>query len=158
MNKLILSGSLLLILMGTIISCKTYSVPVADFKKLFEGKERTKDYSFTGPMNIPVSYKIYPIDSIKGIDKKGNIRLLRNSRSMEIRVTDMNNKNHTIYFHSIKIIDSMLVGTETIQADDWQLSWETSTPDPLSTKTQNRKTTFHRVLLDSIKRVTVLKW
>jgi hypothetical protein len=144
--------------MNVFISCKTYSIPVSDFKNLFEGKERTKDYSFAGPMNMFVSYKIYPIDSIKGIDKKGNIRFLKNSRSMEIRVADMNNKNHNIYFHSIRIIDSMLVGTETLEANDWQLSWETSTPDPLSIKTQNPKTTYHRVPLNSIKKVTVTKW
>ena len=94
MSKLILP--VLLIVMSITSSCKTYSIPVSDFKKLFEGKERSKDYSFTGPMNMYVSYKIYPIDSIGGIDKKGKIKFLKNSRSMEIRVADMNNKTYNI--------------------------------------------------------------
>lgn len=158
MSKLTLSVLISFALTNVFISCKTYSIPVSDFKNLFEGKERTKNYSFTGPMNIHVSYMIYPIDSIRGIDKKGNIRFLKNSRSMEIRVADLNNKNHNIYFHSIRIIDSTLVGTETTQANDWQLSWDTSPPDPLSIKTENRKTRYHRVPLDSIKKVVVTKW
>ena len=158
MRNLILYGVLALSSIAVLPSCKTYSIPVSDFKKLFEGKDLTKDYSFRAPTNMLVSYKIYPFDSIRCIDKKGKYAFVRNSRSLEIRVVDMSNQKHDLFFHSIRIRDSLLVGTETLEANDWQLSWETSSPDPLSTKPQPRKTTYHRIPLDSIKKVTVIKW
>lgn len=158
MRKFLLSIAFSLGVITFLQSCKTYSIPVSDFKRLFEGKDVSKEYSFRGPMNIPVTYKIYPIDSIRCLDKKGNSVFVKNSRSLEIKVVDMSKQNHNIFFHSIRIIDNRLIGSETLQANDWQLSWETSSQDPLSIKSEPYKIKIHSIRMDSIQMVTVIKW
>jgi hypothetical protein len=45
-----------------------------------------------GPMGDVVSYKTYPIDFIKCVDKNNYPFELRNSPSIEIRFTEKNNK------------------------------------------------------------------
>ncbi len=107
-NKIFLFLLFALIFTG----CKTYYIPVESFThqmKDIDSVELRTVYT-KGPAGDVVSYKTYPIDYIKCVDKKNNPVELKNSPSIEIRFTDENNKRTIFYFDQIYIQDSTVIG------------------------------------------------
>lgn len=112
MNASIFKSSFYLVLALTFSGCKTYFIPVDSFSEQMKDIDSVelKTVYTKGPMGDVVSYKTYPIDYIKCVDKKNNPVELKNSPSLEIRFTDKNNKRTYFYFDQIYIQDSTVFG------------------------------------------------
>jgi len=112
MNASIFKSSFYLVLALTFSGCKTYFIPVDSFSEQMKDIDSVelKTVYTKGPMGDVVSYKTYPIDYIKCVDKKNNPVELKNSPSLEIRFTDKNNKRTYFYFDQIYIQDSTVLG------------------------------------------------
>ena len=95
-----------------ISSCKTYYIPIDSFKEQFKDIDSVdlKTVNTKGPMGDVVTYKTYPIDYIKCVDKENNPYELKNSPSIEVRITDNNNKKTYLYFDQMYVQDSILKG------------------------------------------------
>ena len=93
-------------------SCKTYYIPLESFNEQMKDVDlvELKTVNMKGPMGDVVSYKTYPIEYIKCVDKNDNPVELKNSPSIEIRFTEKDNKRTTLYFDQIIIKDSMVIG------------------------------------------------
>lgn len=109
---------LLILILGLLLvitSCKTYYIPVDSFKQQFAGLDTIKlrEVTTLGPMGDQVTYKTYPIDYIKCVDKKGNPFDLKNSPSLEIRFTDNNDKRTTFYFDLISVDHTYVSGVQS---------------------------------------------
>lgn len=106
--------SLISIVIITMIisSCKTYYIPIESFNEQFKDIDSVelKTVNTRGPMGDIVTYKTYPIDNIKCVDKQNNPFELKNSPSIEVRVTDKNNKRTYFYFDQMFVQDSILKG------------------------------------------------
>jgi len=109
--SIIKAGIYLLVAFG-FAGCKTYFIPIDSFKQQFKDIDLTelKMVNTRGPMGDIVSYKTYPIEYIKCVDKNNNPFELRNSPAIEIRFTEKNNKRTTLYFDQIYIQDSLVIG------------------------------------------------
>ena len=96
-------------------SCKTYYIPIDSFKQQFAGMDSSKLKNVTtrGPMGDQVTYQTYPIDFIKCIDKNGNPVDLKNSPSIEIRFTDINNKKTIFYFDLLSVNETSVSGVRS---------------------------------------------
>ena len=83
-----------------ISSCKTYYIPIDSFKEQFKDIDSVQLITVytKGPMGDVVAYKTYPIEYIKCVDKKNNPFELKNSPSIEVRVTGKNNKKNLFLF------------------------------------------------------------
>ncbi|NCA86339.1 MAG: hypothetical protein EOM83_12315 [Clostridia bacterium] len=93
-------------------SCKSYYIPVASFNEQMRDIDSVelRTVNTRGPMGDIVSYKTYPIDFIKCVDKNDNPTELKNSPSIEIRFTEKNNMRTVFYFDQIYIKDSTVIG------------------------------------------------
>lgn len=102
-------------LMFSISSCKTYYIPVDSFKQQFAvwDTSKFKQVKTQGPMGDVITYKTYPIDVIKCKDKDGNQVALTNSPALEIRFTDINNKRTTFYFDRIFVKGDSVQGGQS---------------------------------------------
>lgn len=85
--KLLILSSLIFLL----YACKTYYIPVEDFKNYSKGNVGNE------------------LDYITCNDKKGNTVLIKNDGSVEIRITDKNKKRKIGYFRTLQITDSTVV-------------------------------------------------
>jgi hypothetical protein len=110
-SRILRTGIYLLFTLG-IVSCKTYYIPLESFKEQMKDitTVELKTVNTKGPMGDVVSYKTYPIEFIKCIDKNNNPYELKNSPSIEIRFTEKNNKRTIFYFDQIYIQDSTIIG------------------------------------------------
>jgi hypothetical protein len=95
-----------------LVSCKSYYIPLESFQEQMKdiSTVELKTVNTKGPMGDVVSYKTYPIEFIKCIDKNNNPFELKNSPSIEIRFTEKNNKRTIFYFDQIYIQDSTIIG------------------------------------------------
>ena len=93
-------------------SCKTYYIPIESFKSQFKDIDSVelKTVNTKGPMGDVVTYKTYPIDYIKCVDKQNNPFELKNSPSIEVRITDIKDKRTYLYFDQMYVQDSVLKG------------------------------------------------
>jgi len=93
-------------------SCKTYYIPIESFKEQMKdiNSVELRTVNTRGPMGDVVSYKTYPIDYIKCVDKENKPFELKNSPSIEVRITDINNKRTYLYFDQMYVQDSILKG------------------------------------------------
>lgn len=108
-----ISNSILIIILTLIISsCKTYYIPIQTFNEQFRDIDSVtlKTVNTKGPMGDIVTYKTYPIDYIKCVDKENKPFELKNSPSIEVRITDKNNKKTYLYFDQMYVQDSILKG------------------------------------------------
>lgn len=93
-------------------SCKNYYIPIENLKGQFANIDSTKlkQVLVRGPIGEHYKYLANPIDSIECFDKNGNPFRLKNSPSIEMRVTGTNGKRTIIYFDRTLIIKSKLYG------------------------------------------------
>ena len=96
-------------------SCKTYYIPADSFKQQFSvaSKLPLKEVATRGPYGDIVKYNTYSIDYIKCVDKNGNMVELKNSPSLEIRFTDINNKKSIFYFDLINVDENFVSGVQS---------------------------------------------
>lgn len=94
-------------------SCATYTIPIAEFEKMYEGKRPTRTVVTESPFGGRSTYKTYPINYIKCWDKKGKLHELVNGPYIEMRVTDTNGRRRIYYFDKVVVNDSMLSGTQS---------------------------------------------
>jgi len=92
--------------------CKTYYIPIDSFNEQFKDIDSVelKTVHTKGPMGDIVDYKTYPIDRIKCFDKNNNPVELVNNPSIEIRITEKNNRRTVFYLDQIFVQDSMIIG------------------------------------------------
>ena len=111
MKNIFQTGFLVFILLG-MISCTTYYIPVESFKEQFNGIDSTslKIVSTRGPAGDIAKYPANPIEYVKCVDKEGNPFQLKNSPSIEMRITDNDNKRTIFYFDKVYLQDSMIIG------------------------------------------------
>ena len=100
------SGLSLLLLLtagSAILSCKSYYIPVESFKKQFAGMDKAvrRDLVLRGLMNERLVYKVYPIDSIYCVDRKGRPVVLANSPSWNIEITDNHKRKAMLPFYRL---------------------------------------------------------
>lgn len=98
-----------------ISSCKIYYIPIDSFKQQLSGLDSSKFRTVTtvGPIGDRVTYKTYPIDYVKCIDRNGNQFVLQNSPALEIRFTDNQNKRITFYFDRIFVNGDVVTGSRS---------------------------------------------
>jgi hypothetical protein len=96
-------------------SCTTYYISLDSFRQQFAGMDSSnlKKVTTRGPGGDRVKYETFPIDIIKCVDSKGNSAELRNSPSIEIRFTDVNNKRTIFYFDLISVNDTTVRGIQS---------------------------------------------
>jgi hypothetical protein len=108
MNKIIAVGFLLLV-----SSCKTYLIPIDSFRVQLSNSKiaSTQDVKINNPLFLSnISYQANTIKYIKVVDKKGEKFSLRNSASIEMRVTRKNGKKTIFYFDTVTLQYNYLRG------------------------------------------------
>lgn len=92
--------------------CKTYYIPMDSFCEQIKDIKsvKLKTVNTMGPIGDIVTYKTYPIDYIKCVDKNNHPFELKNSPSIEVRITDKKNKRIYMYFDKMYVEDSILKG------------------------------------------------
>lgn len=95
-----------------IYSCKTYYIPVESFKKQLSDVDSTqlKIVKTRGPGGDVAEYPSNSINEIKCVDKDGNKTELKNSPSIETRISTKNGKRATFYFDRIYVQNDTLIG------------------------------------------------
>jgi len=96
-------------------SCKTYYIPIGDFKKQFAGIDSSgfKKVTTLGPYGERVKYLTFPLEYVTCIDKKGRLIKLKISPSLEIRFTDFHNKGTVFYFDRISVDRNAISGVQS---------------------------------------------
>lgn len=97
----------------SITSCTTYYIPIDSFKQQLPSLEKSaplRKVTAMDPFGAKSTYSIYPIDSVRCVDKNGKWFLLKNSPALEIRFTDINNKKTTFYFDHVYVIRDSITG------------------------------------------------
>lgn len=104
--------SLLVVLLT---SCTTYLIPKSSLVEQLAPIDSTQlvNKNVYGPVAGQYQYLANPITTILCEDKNGESRTLTNSPSIEIRVTETNNKKTIFYFDRILIVDGKLVGVRS---------------------------------------------
>lgn len=105
----------LLILTTFFFSCTTYLIPIDSLKAQFSGIDSTKlvNVVVRGPAGERYNYLANPINTINCVDKQNNPAELNNSPSIEMRVTDFNNKKTIFYFDRIFLNKTYLFGVQS---------------------------------------------
>ena len=101
-------------------SCKTYTIPVDSFQQQFAAAgysksrlvtvEGPRGYQSTIGFDDTVSYRTYPMDSIKCLDKDGKQYGIKVSPSIEIRFTYEDNRRVVFYFDLMTVNDYIIEG------------------------------------------------
>ena len=96
----------------TLTSCKTYYIPTSSLIEQFKDIDSSdfKTVWVVGPTTDSYLYLANPIENIKCVDKNNNPIELKNSPSIEMRVTQNNGKKTIFYFDRIYLDDSLLYG------------------------------------------------
>jgi hypothetical protein len=115
MKNTFLKVGLMLILTFSLIACTTYLIPVDSLRAQFSGIDSTKllNVVVRGPVGERYTYLANPIMTIKCIDKQNNPAGLNNSPSIEMRVTNTDNKKTTFYFDRIFVNKTYLYGVQS---------------------------------------------
>ena len=170
---------ILLALAGAALSsCKTYYIPVDNFRKLYEGMgpdSLNKEITIRGPLNEKITYLTYPIDFIYGIDRKGNPVVLKNTPTLKVEIIYSNNEKSVVNFQSIRVNNGRISNMEISKQGEYfnMLSPINTTPpgDTLNKLDQNRAPSSYYVYknvpyenrtkdiqINEIKKITVLHW
>lgn len=99
-----------------VISCKSYTIPINSFKEqLIEANSSTiKDATINNPLlSGTITYATNNLEGIIVINKSGARTYLKNSPSLEMRVTHKNNKKYHMYFDTVIMEDGLLKGARS---------------------------------------------
>lgn len=105
--------SFALIVLGS--SCRTYYISTDSLRDQFSEIDSSdlRMVNVRGPVGESYSYLANPIDFIQCTDKNQNLIELESSPSIEMRVTDKNNKRTIFYFDRVYLNDSLLIGNQS---------------------------------------------
>lgn len=103
-------------------SCKTYTIPVDSFKQQFDPSVATSNRTVTtvGPWRGRYSYRTLNVDSIRVVDKKGNIAWLKSGPSLEMRVTQFGSKRTVFFFDLTRFDGDTLEGSISRLIPTWK--------------------------------------
>jgi hypothetical protein len=115
MNKIFFKIAILFVLAATLCSCATYLIPVDNLRAQFAGIDSTDfvNVSVRGPVGDRYHYLANPLRIINCFDKKNNPAELINSPSIEIRITNRDNKKAIFYFDRIFVSETSLYGVQS---------------------------------------------
>jgi hypothetical protein len=94
-------------------SCTTYTVAPESFREQFvTAGAAMQDVKVNNPLlgNCGIVYKGNSIKTLMVLDKKGNIKYIDNSPSIEMRVTQKNGKKRIMYFDTVELQNDTLYG------------------------------------------------
>jgi MFS superfamily sulfate permease-like transporter len=96
-----------------LFSCKTYTIPIDSFREQMIKTEtrNMKEVEINNPLTFHnIKYHSNNINQIIVIDKDGKKMYLKNSPSIEMRVTHVNGKKYHFYFDTVKLENDTLKG------------------------------------------------
>lgn len=96
--------------------CTTYYIPVESFKKQFSKIDSTQliNLSIQGPLNEGYNYRANPIEIIECVNKNGLPVTIKNSPSIEVRLTyGYRNRRIIFYFDRITVNQNKVYGVES---------------------------------------------
>ena len=111
MKKIVLLAVLLII-----YSCTTYTIPVESFKAQFSKFDtiQKRERVISNPLTYGnIKYMTNNILMINVIDKNNNPLTIRNSPSLEMRITKKNGKKNVFYFDTVTLENDTLKGSQT---------------------------------------------
>jgi hypothetical protein len=100
-------------IISLLFSCKTYTITPESFKSQFTkiDNNEMKEVKTNNPLYFKnFKYLSNNIMYLNVIDKKGNLVLIENSPSLEMRVTLVNGKRKYFYFDTIILENDILKG------------------------------------------------
>lgn len=99
----------------TISSCSTYQIPLDSFEEQFKDRDpaRLNITSTRSPFGTIATYQTNIIDSISCTDKHNNVRTLKKIPSLELRITEKNNKKTIFYADQVFVRDSIVCGEKS---------------------------------------------
>lgn len=105
----------LIVLSSLFLSCTTYYIPVDSFKEQLGavGYEQLKVVNTQYPTGMVHQNLANQLDYVVCTDKNNNVLKLKNKPSLEIRITDKNNKKTIFYFDTVYVSDSLVVGQQS---------------------------------------------
>ena len=108
---------LIMIVVFTMVSCKTYTITPQSFKEQFIGIDSTAlkktemnsafPYVYGG---VNVTYSSNNIKNIFVVNKKGEKEIIPNSPAIEMRVTLKNNRKYHFYFDTVILQNDTITG------------------------------------------------
>jgi hypothetical protein len=115
MTKPFLKFLVLFIVTISIYSCTTYLIPLESLKAQFSGIDSSNFVNVVvrGPIGERYNYLANPIETIVCVDKQNNPAELKISPSIEMRVTDRDNKKSILYFDRIFLDKTYLYGVQS---------------------------------------------
>lgn len=111
MKKIILLGVLF-----TIYSCTTYTIPTESFKNQFSKFDsiQKRERVINNPLTYgTIKYMTNDIMMVNAIDKNNNPLSIRNSPSLEMRITKKNGKKNIFYFDTVSLENDTLKGCQS---------------------------------------------
>jgi hypothetical protein len=111
MRKIVLLAVVLII-----YSCTTYTIPVESFKAQFSKFDtiQKRERVISNPLTYGnIKYMTNNILMINVIDKNNNPLTIRNSPSLEMRITKKNGKKHVFYFDTVTLENDTLKGSQS---------------------------------------------
>lgn len=111
MKKIILLGVLF-----AINSCTTYTIPTESFKTQFSKFDsiQKRERVINNPLTYgTIKYMTNNILMISAIDKNEKPTSIRNSASLEMRITKKNGKKNVFYFDTVSLENDTLKGCQS---------------------------------------------
>lgn len=111
MKKIILIFSVFLF-----TSCTTYLIPIESFEEQFQNvneSSREEVKVRTPYYGISTKYLANTINNITCFDKNNNSIILKNSPSIQIRITEKNEKKTIFYFDRVYLENSIVYGDKS---------------------------------------------
>jgi hypothetical protein len=107
MKLRVLSVGILLLM----LSCTIYTIPPESFKGQFTKNDKSKEVIVNNPLLYKdFKYSSNNIEYLTVYDKKGKEMKIRNSASLEMRVTLLNGKRKYFYFDTVILENDTLKG------------------------------------------------
>ncbi|WP_338378279.1 hypothetical protein [uncultured Flavobacterium sp.] len=97
-------------------SCTTYTIPVESFKAQFSKFDtiQKRERVISNPLTYGnLKYMTNNILMINVIDKNNNPLTIRNSPSLEMRITKKNGKKNVFYFDTVTLENDTLKGSQS---------------------------------------------
>lgn len=96
-------------------SCKTYTIETDSFRnQLVSDSINIKKVEINNPLYYGgIKYSSNNIDSLLVSDKNGNKSYIKNSPSIELRITQQNGKKSILYFDTVILENDTLKGSKS---------------------------------------------
>ncbi len=107
---------ILITLLALFSSCATYVIPLNSFQEQMSNDkiENRKEVKINNPLLLNnIAYKANNIEYIKVVDKNGNDHSLRNSPSIEMRITQKDGKKTIFYFDTVTLQNRIISGSKS---------------------------------------------